>query len=172
MSIFDSSNFERQGNTENDALLKNNEEVHDAIITLASNALRTIKIFTPDLEHALYNNDEFRDALLAFSRGNRHAQIQILVTDSSMAIHHGHRLILLAQQLTSAMQIRNTPEDYQDTSISFILIDQQGFIFKPDSSVQTAIQSNCQFRSNKLNEFYTSAWDQAEQDPQTRRFSI
>jgi len=172
MNLFNTSNFERQGNTENDIHLDNIDDIRKSVNQLATTALRTIKIFTPDLEHETYNNDIFQKALMNLIRGNRHAQIQILVSDSSAAIHHGHRLISLARQLTSAMQIRNTPEDYQYTHMTFILVDQSGFVFKPDGAVQNAIVSNCKYRSNKLQEFFTPAWEQAEQDPQVREVQI
>jgi len=172
MSIFDISNFERQGNTENDQLFSNLNEIEDATVELASNALRSIYIFTPDLQRDIYDNDRFREALIKFARGNRHAQIKILLADSSSAVHHGHRIIRLSQQLTSAMQIRTTPEDYRETHMSFIMADQTDFIFKPDYTASDAIYAHCKHRGNKLMEFFTPAWDQAEIDPQTRRISL
>ena len=172
MSIIDFSNFERQGNIENDIQLSSANDIRDAIIETSTTTLKSIKIFTPDMEHLLYNNDEFRSSLLKFARGNRHAQIQILVEDLTSALQNGHRLVQLSQQLTSAMRIKKTPEDYLHTNISFILFDQSRFIFKPDSANQTAIFSNCKHRTNKLLELFTPAWEQAEQDVHTRRFTI
>lgn len=172
MSIFDITNFERSGNTDNDVQLDNNDDIKNAINKITETALRTIKIFTPDLQHNLYDNDLFREILLNFTRGNRHAQIQILVNDSSAAIQQGHRLIRLAQNLTSAMQIKNTPEEYQDTSMSFILIDQSDFVFKANSTANKALLTDCKHRSNKLLEFFTPAWEQAELDTQIRRITI
>ena len=172
MSIFNTTNFERQGNQENDLHFESNKETCDAIINLSQNTLRSLKIFTPDLEHKLYDNDEFIQNILNFVRGNRHAQVQILVSDLSHSIKYGHRLLRLAQQLTSAMQIRITPEEYRETSISFIQIDQSIFIFKPDSSEQLAIYSNCKIRSNSLQEFFTHAWDQAQKSSQSQSFHI
>ena len=172
MSIFDISSFERQGNTENDQLLYTNNEIKEASVILTHNTLRTIYIFTPDLQRNLYDNDDFRKALIKFSRGNRHAQIKILLADSSSAIHQGHRILRLSQQLTSAMQIRNTPEDYQQTRMSFIMADQADFIYKPDYSAGEAIYAHCKHRGNRLLEFFTPAWNQAETDPQTRRISL
>jgi len=172
MSYFDFSNFERQGNIDNDIQLNGNEEISQSVIELSSGTLRSIKIFTPDLEHAIYNNDRFRENLLSFARGNRHAQIQILVEDLSSAMHNGHRLIQLAQQLTSALTIKNTPEDYQNTNITFVVFDQSNFIFKPDRSSSYAISSDCKHRANRLLELFTPAWEQAEQSVQTRRISI
>lgn len=172
MSIIDFSNFERQGNIENDIQLNGAEEIRESVVDLSDNTLRSIKIFTPDLEHSIYNHDLVRECLISFTRGNRHAQIQILADDLTSAMHNGHRLIQLSQKLTSAMIIKSTPDDYKHNSISFILFDQTTFIFKPDASSHNAIQSNCKHRANKLLEFFTPAWEQAQQDIQTRRITI
>jgi len=172
MAAYDFTNFERKGNIENDIYLNSAEEISAAIIHATENTLRTIKIFTPDLEAEIYNNDELRKQLLTFTQGNRHAKIEILVDDISTALQSGHKLIGLAQQISSIVTIKDTPADYQGTHISFILFDQAGFIFKPNSTSHSAISSICKNRSNKLHEFFTSAWDQAEQNNHTRRLSI
>ena len=172
MAAFDFTNFERKGNYEKDIKLSSGQEISEAVIQATENTLRTIKIYTPDLQIENYNNDEFRKQLLSFTKGNRHAQIQILVDDINNALQNGHRLIGLAQQLSSIITVKDTPVDYQGTQISFILFDQTSFIFKPDYSSHTAISSNCKNRSNKLHEFFTSAWDQAEQNTHTRRLNI
>lgn len=172
MAVFDFTNFERKGNYEADIRLNSTEEISAAVVNSAESALRSIKIFTPDLEAELYNNDEFRKQLLDFIRGNRHAKIQILVNDITTALHNGHKLIGLAQQMPSIVTIKDTPIDFQGTGISFILFDQTSFIFKPDSKYQTAISSNCKNRADRLHEFYMLAWDQAAQNSHTRRLSI
>ena len=172
MAAFDFTNFERKGNIENDIRLSSAKAISEAVIQATGNTLRTIKIFTPDLEAEIYNNDDLRKQLLAFTQGNRHALIQILVDDISTALQSGHKFIGLAQQLSSIVTIKDTPTDYQGTHISFILFDQAGFIFKPDNTSHTAISSNCKNRSNKLHEFFASAWDQAEQNNNTRSLRI
>jgi len=172
MPLFNTKDFEQQGNPEKDIHLQDTEEVNKAIIQLSENALRSIKIFTPDLEHKLYDNDNFREALLNLVRGNRHANIQILVADISHAVQHGHQLIRLAQKLSTAMQIKITPEEYTETNISFILIDQSDFIFKANNTNIEAIQCNCKNRANKLLEYFTPAWDQAEISPHSQQFHI
>lgn len=172
MAIYDFTNFERQGHIENDVLLNSAHEIVESIINNAENTLRTIKIFTPDLEHEIYNNDDFRTALLDFSRGNRHAQIKILLSDITNALHNGHMIIGLAQQMPSIITIKDTTIDFQAMNIAFSLFDQTRFIFKPDKNSHMAIQSSCKNRSDKLNDFFISAWEQAEQNSHTRRLSI
>lgn len=172
MATFNSSNFERQGNTKNDIALNNQDAKRESILKLSNSALRSIKIFTPDLEPELYDNEKLRENLLAFVRGNRHAKIQILVTDTALATQKGHQLIRLAQQLTSSFQIRNTPEEYQQNNMSFLLIDQSSFFYKPSERTQPAIQSECKLRTSKLHEFFTLTWEQSEVDPASQSFHI
>ena len=172
MSLLNTTNFERQGNTENDLYLESTEDIQQTIIDLSENALKSIRIFTPDLEHELYNNDKFRQKILQLSRGNRHAQVQILVADSTQARNQGHRLLRLSQQITSVMQIRLIPEEYKELNISFILVDQSNFIYRTPASKQPALYSSCKNRINKLQEFFTSIWEHAEQDPNTQSFHI
>ena len=161
MTLFNAADFERQGNSGIDTLLNSNEETQEAIIKLAENALKNIKIFTPDLEQALYDNDLFRAHLIHFIQGNRHAQVQILVTDISLALQQGHQLLRLAQNLTTAIKIKIIPEEYSDINCSFILVDQAHFIFKREYSQQMAIQADSKIRANRLLEFFDPAWEQA-----------
>ncbi len=172
MSIFNKTNFERQGNTENDIHLSTTEDVRESITALSASALRSIKIFTPNLEPQLYDNDGLREKLLAFIRGNRHAQINILVEDTTLATRNGHQLLRLAQQVTSSVQIRQMPEEYQHTDMSFLIIDQSCFIYKPNTHEQMAIQSECKHRANKLDDFFSLTWEQSEVDPASQSFRI
>lgn len=168
MKIFNTSNFLIQGNIENDEALESVEDSAKKVISLANSALRSIKIFTAELQPSLYNRETIKKCFLNFLRGNRHAQIQILISDSTLALQCGHHLIHLAQELPSKVEIRITPEDYRNTGMSFLLLDNRGFIYQADQ----AIYSTCKYRANKLLDFFTPAWEQAEQDPQTRRVRI
>ena len=172
MANYDFTNFERQGNIENDTQLGSLQETSEFVIKNTENTLRTIKLFTPDLEPEIYNNDKFRKAMLDFTRGNRHAQIQILTKDITNAFNNGHMLISLAQQLPSILIIKDIPKENQGTSNSFILFDQSNFIYKPDATSHEAISSSCKKRSERLNEFYTTIWEHAEQNGDTRQLRI
>lgn len=172
MAIIDFTNFERQGNIENDIRLESADEITQAVLEQTANTLLTIKIFSHDLEKDIYNNDAFRTALLKLAQGNRQAAVQIMVNDISTALHEGHQLINLAQQASSVLTIKDTPADYQGLNVSFILFDKGRFIFKPDKNVNLAIQSSCKSRANKLTEFFNSAWEYAEQNPHSKRLSI
>ncbi len=167
MSIFDTNHFEHRGNTENDTALTTANQTQQCIIELCSGTLRSIKIFTPDLQKDLYDNEKFRETLLNFCRGNRHAQIQILTADTSKAIRQGHQLIHLAKKLTSVVKIKIQADEYQNSAISFLLADQANFIFKNLQNNYT-FSSECKYRNTILQDFFSAAWEQAEQDIESR----
>jgi len=162
----------RHGNTEQDQPLDSLPDIQAAILEATNNTLRTIRINTPNLESDLYDYDPFISALTAFVRGNRHANIQILVQDSREAIQRGHGLIRLAQRLTSTIEIRKPTSEENFNNSSFIIFDNSGFIFR-NSSAHTGIYNNqCKHRAAKLHEIFTPTWEQAEPDIETRRLSI
>ena len=173
MSLFELSDFERTGNTEQDTHFTDLNGTRDAINQITQQTLKTIRIFTPDLEAAVYDNEEFTKNLLAVVRGNRHAQIQILAFETTSAINCGHALLRLAHELTSTIEIRIPAEEYQQTSISFLLADKKGFVFRANAKEYNGIYNpDCKYRSQKLAEIFTAAWEHAEPDLQSRRLSI
>ncbi|MFK5892207.1 MAG: hypothetical protein QM504_03185 [Pseudomonadota bacterium] len=171
MSILNIENFKTRGNTKNDFYPKSHKEIQASILELTKHTLRTIKIFTPNLDHKIYNNEDIKSELLKFCRSNRHAQIQILVTDLSHAIKYGHRLVRLTQQIPSHVQIRQIPEEYTDNNLSYVTGDISQFIFnkKPEKSY---LHSMCVNRTKSLYEHFVSIWEKSEQNPQTKTLNI
>ena len=162
----------RFGNTEHDQLLRTLADIHTALLDATQNALRTIRINTPDLESDLYDFDPFISALTGFIRDNRHANVQILVQNTRSAIQHGHRLIRLAQRLTSSIEIRKPASEDKVNTSSFIVFDNSSFIFKNNNTNSGLYNSQCKPRATKLLELFAPAWELAEQDIETRRLSI
>ena len=173
MSLYELSDFERTGNTEQDIHFTDLNGARDAANAITQQALKTIQIFTPDLEATIYDNEEFSKNLLAMVRGNRHAQIQILAFETTSATSRGHALLRLAHELTSTIEIRIPAEEYQEGRFSFILVDKKSFIFRPDSKTYNGIMNyDCKYRSQKLSEIFTLAWENSVADTQTRRIFI
>ena len=173
MSLFELSDFERTGNTEQDIHFTDLNGTREAIKQITQHTLKAIRIFTPDLEATIYDNEEFIKNLLSIIRGNRHAQIQILAFETSSAINRGHALLRLAQELTSSLEIRIPAEEYQQTNISFLLADNKGFVFRADAKEYNGIyNSDCKYRSQKLSDIFTAVREHAEPDLQCRRLNI
>lgn len=90
--------------------------LQNAAITLLAQSKREILIVTPDLEHARFDNDEFINALSAFSRSSRYTVTRLLIANPSMAVTEGHRLVKLARKLSSLIDIRQLHDDDIDVS--------------------------------------------------------
>jgi len=173
MSLFELSDFERTGKIEQDIHFTDLNGIREAINHITQQTLKTIQIFTPDLEATIYDNEEFTKNLLSVVRGNRHAQIQILTFETTSAINRGHALLRLAHELTSSIEIRIPAEEYQQTTITFLLADKKGFVFRSEAKEYNGIyNSDCKYRSQKLSEIFTAAWEHAEPDLQSRRLNI
>lgn len=90
--------------------------LQNAAIALLAQSKREILIVTPDLEHARFDNDEFINALSAFSRSSRYTVTRLLIANPSMAVAEGHRLVKLARKLSSLIDIRQLHDDDIDVS--------------------------------------------------------
>ncbi|MDQ1362990.1 MAG: hypothetical protein QG652_850 [Pseudomonadota bacterium] len=162
----------RQGNIQEDEILLTLDTLQQALCDCASNALRNVRICTPDLEADIYDHQPFADALLGFVRGNRNARIQILLRDSSRAIKQGHRLIRLAQNISSSMEIRKTPAAEKFLDDSFLIADMSRFVYRSPGQHAGVCNKNCKHRAHKLLDMFIPVWDMAEPDIDTRRLSL
>lgn len=172
-SFSELTDFHKQGKTDNDTVLSNLDEIKSACVTVADQALRSINIITPDLEPNIYDNQDFLDKLLNLCRGNRHARIQILVKDSTLAVKRGHGLIRLAQRLTTAIEVRNPLEEYLTQNSGFLLADNSAFVYRKNCDTPKAISNtDCKFRGNALQDLFNQVWEHSQLDDQIRRLFI
>ena len=101
------------GESQESVQLDDSESQRRAAVALTRQALRSVDIFTRDLDKKIYDYRDFLDALQDLAV-NHHGLIRILVKDSSRAVKYGHRLIALSQRLTSFIEIRRVAEDYKE----------------------------------------------------------
>lgn len=171
--MFELPDFDRQGKADEDISLNSPDEFRDAGVVLTTSVLRTVHIFTPDLEPVVYDHQPFLDNILQLCRGNRHASVKILVKDSSSAIKRGHGLVRLAQRLTSAIEIRNPVDEYLSMNNAFLITDKRSLMYRPHTeSYKGFYNISCEFRANKLEELFKTAWENAIPDIETRNLYL
>lgn len=100
-------------------------------LSMLEQTRRRVRIFTHDLEPALYDHSTVIDALSVLARRSRYSVIEVLVFDPRRAISEGHRLIDLAQRLSDVLSVRQVHPDYQHEAQSFALFDERGLIYRP-----------------------------------------
>jgi len=146
----------------------------ETIISLISQATRSIAIFSQNLEYTLYHHSKVSEAIKTLIRRNRKAQVRIICKDSRSASQHGHCLINLAQRFSTFIEIRkpNTKEINQFQQ-SWLIIDDVGFchIKNIERFVGTA-SFNQPLAVKESLDYFNHAWENSEIDQQTRPLSL
>lgn len=149
------------------------DENRDVALAMAQQARRTIMILTRDLDHLLYDTPEFEQAASTLARSSQHASVRILVQDSSKAVKDGHRLVALAQRISSRFEIRKPAEEYADVNHAFFVADQTGYISRQLADRYVGVANfDDRFSARNLVNFFNEVWARSHQDPQLRRLHL
>ena len=149
------------------------EQNRRAAAAMARQARRSVVIMTRHLDAAVYDQPEFSDAVRDLVVRSRRAEVRVLVKDSTPVLRDGHRLISLAQRLTSFMEIRVPARDHADFNEAFLLVDNVGYIHRNFSD---RFEATFSFNDSKivrgLGREFDSMWELALPDPSLRRLSL
>lgn len=132
---------------------------------MVAQANRSLSLISPDLEPLIYDQAPFISAVKRLALKSRVARIRIIVQDNSLARQQGHRLIKLAQRLTSTMEIRKPDRAYREFTESFLLVDDCGYLHRQlaDRYPATACY-NDRLQVSQLEAVFNEAWERAEPD--------
>ncbi len=144
-----------------------------AVALMASQARRELRIFTPDMQAAIYDQQPFLDALTDLVIGSRYSWVRILIKDPGPAIRNGHRLIELGRRLSSSIEMRRIHPDYQDHALSFLAADDLGVIKStPSDPREFVAEFYATLEAKRLAEFFDEVWERSEPDPELRRLYL
>lgn len=105
------------------------------IIDLLRNARHRVAISSMSLDPSLLDNDAVISLLKRIAMSGRGARVQVLVEDIAPALQSGHRLIDLAQRLSSLIEIRRGNRyDDGEFGTAMVLNDNGGWLRRPDPS--------------------------------------
>lgn len=170
---FTDSEAWRLGETAGEHALHHRADARDAALALARQARLCLRIFTPDLDGALYSNEPFREAVSRLARAGPLTFQRILVQDPSRAVRDDHRLIGLVQQLPTHIGVRRVGEDWQDEPFSFLLADEQGVLWRPAADrFEGTVDFHAGPRARELRKWFDDVWEQSTPDPEFRRLGI
>ena len=130
---------------------------------------RTVRIYSQELDHALFDRADVTDALSAFVRHGPPARLHILIHSSSSIVSRGHQLLELARRLDSKIEIRKVPGELATDRASFVLADEQGYFLLPDHREYQAMANAFDpVQTERLAERFDYLWDRSEADPDLR----
>lgn len=163
------------GKTEAEIHIDTVEENKSVAISLAKNACHSIDIFTQDMDAEIYDNSEFEQCIFNLAKKHPTTKIRILVQDTGRSVQNGHRLIRLAQDITSSVFIHNPSAEYKDEQCAFLVVDKQGVLYRVNANNRN-YKARASFmspqRASKLTDFFNEVWQHSSPDMQTRRIYI
>ena len=164
--------FYKLGETVEEVHIDTAEENKNAAISLVKQARYSIDIFTQDMDAEIYNNEAFEQSIFELAKRHPNTKIRILAQDTGKAVQHGHRLIKLAQSITSSVFINNPSREYKSEQCAFLVVDKVGLLYRVTASNRNYKASTnfmSPHRAGKLTDFFNEVWEHSTPDIQTRR---
>lgn len=156
-----------------DIVLTGAEQNRELALALVQRARREILIASYDLDHRLYSNQEFVDALSAFVHAHRHAHVDILIWRHEPAIKHGHRLIELAQRLGSRIKIHKPDPVHGEFSESYMVVDSIAYFRRPLADRFEGVASlHAPIIARDLREQFLAMWERSSPCSEFRRLGL
>lgn len=149
------------------------EDFRSSCTRMVAQANKTLNLISPDLEPLIYDQAPFISAVKRLALKSRVARIRIIVQDNSLVRQQGHRLIELAQRLTSTIELRKPDRAYREYTESFLLVDDCGYLHRQlaDRYAATAC-FNDRLQASQLGAVFNEAWERAEPDIELVRLHL
>ncbi|MEW8506376.1 MAG: GNAT family N-acetyltransferase [Candidatus Thiodiazotropha sp.] len=142
-------------------------------VSMVRQAKRYLSIFSQTLDPQIFETFPFVDAAKQLAMRSRFSRIRILLQDNSLVLQQGHRLVELAQRLSSAIEIRIPGEEYLDYPENFILVDDSGYVHrKQAANILGSACYNDRYRVNRLQTVFDEAWEYGVPDRELARLHL
>lgn len=161
------------GETDKQVALDSSEDNRIAALVLAQQAQRSLRIFTRDLEAAVYNTLDFIEAVTKLATLSQYSMIHILIQDSTNVVKNGHRLVDLAYRLSSKIKLRKPCDEYRNYNEAFLIVDETGLMHKKLADrYEGMVNFNDSLETRNLAKFFDEVWEKSDPDPELRRLHL
>lgn len=154
--------------------IESREDAARETLRLIEDARHELCIYTRDLDPILFENEAALEALKRLGVSGRGASIRILIQDPRTVAVHGHRLIALAQRLTSVFALRTPVEDNDlQYPSAFIANDTSGYYFRVlGNRFEGEAVNYAPGRHAQLLEYFNQVWERSEPSEDLRQLSL
>lgn len=148
-------------------------QLRQASLRMVRQCRRKLELMSRHLDPTLYDTAEFYEALRDLALESRYSQIRIVILDPSPLIAQGHRILGLAQQLSSFIHIRTPAEEHRDLDEAFLIADAMGVIYRRLSDrFEATVNFNDKSQALELQRRFDAIWDKGLPDPNFRRLGL
>jgi len=149
------------------------EQNREASIALVKQSRYKLDIVSRDLDHALYDNEDFYNVAKNLATSGPKAKIRILIQNSDKAVKQGHRLVELARKLTSFIEIRVQGKRSKEFNEAWLIVDDTAWIRRNFADTYLS-ELNCSAarQLKDIEQEFINMWEEASVDPNLRRLSL
>jgi len=150
------------------------EQALEETLKLIGAAKRELCIYSRDLDPNLFDTEAVLDALKRLGIGGRGGSVRILVQEPRVPSQRGHRLIALAQRLSSVFAFR-TPQQEEDLQYpsAFVLNDVRGYYFRTlGNRFEGEAVNYAPGKHAQLQELFDQVWERSEPSEELRQLSL
>lgn len=164
---------EENENLESTIGFESREELFSITTGILQRTVRHLDIVSRHLDPLIYDQAETVEAIKAMALGNRQAQIRLVVTDLRPVLNQGHRLLELAQRLSSFISVRIPGKSHKNFNEALLIADNTAYIYRPfaDRYEGEAHYQN-RGKARDLKSRFDDLWEKAETHPGLRRLHI
>ena len=150
------------------------ETARAAMLAVMATARRELCLFTRDLDPDLFEHAELLDAFRRVAIGEAQMRIRILVLEPVRARADGHRLVALAQRLTSIFAFRTPVEEVDRQYAGSYLISDRGAWFERPLASRFDGEGSTYGpgRRAQLHDAFNAVWERSEDCSEMRRLEI
>jgi predicted GNAT family N-acyltransferase len=138
-------------------VLSGKREFAAAVAEVAAVASRSLAIFTPDLEHGVYDSKTFLETVKRLVLSRSHARIRVLVSDPGRVQHGVNRFLHFGRRLSTFVEFRRLPESLQDRSDAFLVADGAALVYRARSDRWEGVADT---REPRMARLYLGEFDQ------------
>ena len=145
------------------------EQLHEVL----AKTRRTLSIYSPTLDHALFDSPRTVEFVSELARSAPGVQINILIKDSSLIVSRGHLLVELGRRLEQKMAIRKLPETIKADAQSWLIADNSAlWVQSEPTDYQGWSDTFNPVQAERFAKRYTHLWDRSMSDPELRLLRI
>ncbi|MCZ6504060.1 MAG: GNAT family N-acetyltransferase [Gammaproteobacteria bacterium] len=154
-------------------LLRREEDYKNVILEMAKQAITSVRIFSPVLEHKLFDNIELREILSLLARKNRYTHIEILLYDSHRVTRNGHALLDISRKLPSSIKMKIVHPEFRQLNHEYVLVDGAGIVYRRDYEAFDGFANFSDITEcSRLGRQFNAAWESGLSDPNLRQLRM
>lgn len=154
--------------------IQSSRDAQAEILRLLAETKRELCIYTRDLDPVLFDTELALEAFRKIGTRGRGANVRILIQDQQSPARSGHRLIGLAQRLTSVFAFRTPVEEVdQQYPSAFVINDARGLYFRVlGTRFEGEAVNYAPGRHAQLLEYFNQVWERAGSCDELRQLAL